>query len=293
MIDHLSHELKTPLAIMSASSKILHKPSVQHDEKRLSSVLDRMDRSIERLLELEEEAGDIAKHGEFQAKGLLEGMIRQCQDLLETEVDQWDPPIPLLDKLTHRIEELYRPLSDDQKTSISLVQWVPDVLAAIEPLYRHRDVHLNLDLCQGPAVRMPEAPLRKAFSGLVRNAVENTQDGGRIRVELDHRDNALYLRVRDFGIGLKGEEQKQLFHGFIHAGETQDYSSGRPFDFRAGGKGLDLLRTKLFSERYGFDIQVESEYGTGSVFSLEFPASMLSLEPVYPSEHEGKERRTK
>jgi len=151
---------------------------------------------------------------------------------------------------------------------------------------------LDLDLCQSPAVRMPEAPLRKAFSGLVRNAVENTSDGGTIRVELDRQGDALFLRVRDFGVGLKEEEKRQLFHGFVHAGDTQDYSSGRPFDFRAGGKGLDLLRTKLFSERYGFDIQVESEYGTGSIFSLQFPASMLNLEPENPSERERKDGRT-
>ena len=293
MIDHLSHELKTPLAIISASSKILHKPSVQHDEKRLSSVLDRMDRSIERLLELEEEAVDIAKHGAFQEKGLLQGMIRQCQNLLETMVDECDPPTPLLDKLTHRIEDLYVPLGYDQKSSISLVQWVPEVLAAMEPLYGHRNVRFDLDLCHSSAVLMPEAPLRKAFSGLVRNAIENTPDGGTIRVELDRRGDALLLRVRDFGIGIREEEQKQLFHGFIHAGETQEYSSGKPFDFRAGGKGLDLLRTKLYSERYGFDIQVESEYGMGSLFSLEFPVSMLSLEPENPSARGRNEGRTK
>ena len=99
--------------------------------------------------------------------------------------------------------------------------------------------------------------------------------------------------MRDFGVGLKEEEKKQLFHGFIHTGDTQDYSSGSPFDFRAGGKGLDLLRTKLYSERYGFDIRVESEYGMGSLFSLEFPASMLSMEPENPSERERNEGRTK
>ena len=84
------------------------------------------------------------------------------------------------------------------------------------------------------------------------------------------------------------EEIEQLFHGFFHTGDTGDYSSGKPFDFKAGGKGLDLLRSKLFSERYGFDIQVESEYGAGSVFSLKFPPSMLSPTPATANAREIK-----
>jgi signal transduction histidine kinase len=293
MIDHLSHELKTPLAIISASSKILSKSSVRRDDKRYSSALERMDRSIERLLELEEEAGDIAKQRESMAKGILEGMIRQCQDLLETLVDQSDPPTPLLAKLTPRIEEIYLPPREDRKDSISLFQWVPEVLAAMEPLYQHRPVRVELDLFPSPAVRMPEVPLRKVVSGLIRNAIENTSDGGTVRVELHPQGDALVLLVRDFGVGIKEEDMRQLFHGFVHTGDTQDYSSGRPFDFKAGGKGLDLLRSKLFSERYGFDIQVESKYGTGSTFSLVFPASMLSLEAEKVAGGEEKERGTK
>lgn len=279
MIDHLSHELKTPLAIISASSKVLSKPSVRLDEKRFTSALERMDRSIERLLGLEEEAGDIAKQREIAEKGILKGMIRQCQDLLETLVDQNDPPTPLLTKLSSHIEEVYLPPGDDRSYSISLVQWIPEVLADLEPLYRHRNVRVEPDLIQSPVVRMPEVPLRKVVSGLIRNAIESTPDGGTVRVELLPQGDKLVLRVRDFGVGIKEENIRQLFHGFVHTGETQDYSSGKPFDYKAGGKGLDLLRSKLFAERYGFDIKVESKYGTGSTFSLVFPGCLLSQQP--------------
>jgi hypothetical protein len=37
------------------------------------------------------------------------------------------------------------------------------------------------------------------------------------------------------------------------------YSSKRPFDFYAGGKGVDLLRAKIFSERYSFKIQMDTK----------------------------------
>jgi signal transduction histidine kinase len=120
---------------------------------------------------------------------------------------------------------------------------------------------------------MADSALGKTFVGLVRNAIEATEDGGCVWVELEDSHGKVYLRVRDRGLGISEAFKKELFHGFVHTGETDDYSSRTPYDFMAGGKGLDLLRTKLFAERYGFELQVESELGKGSCFSLEFPAS--------------------
>ena len=66
------------------------------------------------------------------------------------------------------------------------------------------------------------------------------------------------LEVRDFGVGITQENQTRIFEGFFATQETLDYSSKRPFDFNAGGKGADLLRMRIFSERYGFRIGLES-----------------------------------
>jgi signal transduction histidine kinase len=279
MIDHLSHELKTPLAVLSASAKLLQKTSVVQNETRRPAIVDRMQRNIARLLELAEEAQDIAGHQVYAEKFVLETILRQCRDLLETLFDDHADAAALSTEIARRIDTLYLSSPDDEERHLSLRHWVPEVLARLEPLYRHRRVRLELDLEEAPAVRMPESPLYKAFSGLLRNAVESTPNGGTIRIELRWRDDMLSLRVRDFGIGIDEALQRLLFHGFMHAGETQEYASGQPYDFHAGGKGLDLLRTRVFSERYGFHVHVESEYGTGSLFSLVFPASMLVMEP--------------
>jgi signal transduction histidine kinase len=137
---------------------------------------------------------------------------------------------------------------------------------------------------------MPESPLYKAFRGLVRNAIESTPDGGTILIDLQEQNGSVTLRVRDNGIGMEEDLQEHLFHGFVHAGSTEDYSSGRQYDFKAGGQGLDLLRTKLFSERYGFRITFESKVGAGSVFCLEFPAPMLLTRPKETCKREGENR---
>jgi signal transduction histidine kinase len=229
MIDHLSHELKTPLAVISASRALLERGSVRRDDARAASVLERMDRSIARLLELQEEARDIA------------------------DAEAASTPAP---------EE------------IALESWLPEVVASIAPLHQHRSVRVETAIAAPRHLVLPEALLRKAVIGLVRNAIEATADGGWVRVAETARDGGVALEVADSGVGMDEATRRQIFHGFVHAGSTADYSSRRAYDFGAGGRGLDLLRTRHFADRQGFTIEVESECGKGSVFRLVFPEAL-------------------
>ena len=306
MIDHLSHELKTPLAIIAASSKLLRKPAFRQNDQRFCAVLDRIDRYLQRLLELETEASDIADGRHVDENILLEAILRQGQDLLTVLFEDQDPPDALLEKFRQRLEDLYADGDDHAVHDISLHRWIPKVLRTLQPVYLHRDLQIVLDLRSAPSLRMPEPVLYKIFCGLVRNAIEHTPDGGTIRIQLVQQHTALRLVVQDFGVGIDEQLQKQLFHGFVHSGDTNNYSSGTPYDFGAGGQGLDLLRTKLSSERWGFQIGVESQHcmyiqpeypcpgeisacrfctnardcqnSGGSLFTLEFPASILVFE---------------
>jgi hypothetical protein len=64
--------------------------------------------------------------------------------------------------------------------------------------------------------------------------------------------------VRDYGVGITAEHKKRIFEGFFSTQETMAYSTKKPFDFSAGGKGADLLRMKIFSERYNFKIDMDA-----------------------------------
>ena len=66
------------------------------------------------------------------------------------------------------------------------------------------------------------------------------------------------LVVRDYGIGITDDTKMRVFEGFFTTQDSAAYSSKVPFDFQAGGKGSDLLRIKVFSERYNFTIRMES-----------------------------------
>ena len=67
------------------------------------------------------------------------------------------------------------------------------------------------------------------------------------------------LEVKDNGIGISEENLRLIFENYFTSYETMQYSTRQPYDFKAGGKGFDLLRMKIFSERYNFKIKMKSQ----------------------------------
>jgi signal transduction histidine kinase len=275
MIDHLSHELKTPLAVISASCGLLQKLAVAQEPERTHMIAERLQRAIGRLVELQLEACDIVAQRQFAEEIVLTDWLRRCQDILESIVDEQNVPAWLQERLAQRIAEIYIQDANQKPETLLMDVWIPQAVEALRPDFKHRLIALEQTLEPLPAVYLPEPLLFKSFRGLLRNAIEATPDGGTISLTLREVSGNVRLDIRDSGIGIDTELQKHLFHGFIHAGTTDHYSSGRPYDFGAGGKGLDLQRLKLFSERYGFKLSFASKIGAGSVFSLDFPPALL------------------
>jgi two-component system phosphate regulon sensor histidine kinase PhoR len=100
--------------------------------------------------------------------------------------------------------------------------------------------------------------LEQILRTLVKNAVENTPDGGEIIISLTHHPLGVWLQVQDHGVGITASDREFIFDAFYHTQETEQYSTRKPFDFNAGGKGLELMHLKILSEGGAFDISFES-----------------------------------
>ena len=275
MIDHLSHELKTPLAVISASCGLLQKLAASQDPERTHVIAQRLKRAIGRLVDLQREAHDIAAQRQSTDEVVLTDWLRRCQDLLESIADEQNAPIGLQERLARRIADIYAQDANHKPEPLLMDLWIPQALETLRPDFQHRSIFFEQTLEPVPAVYLPEPLLFKSFRGLLRNAIEATPDGGTISLILREVSGNVRLEICDSGVGIDAELQQHLFHGFVHAGATERYSSGRPYDFGAGGKGLDLQRIKVFSERHGFTLSFLSKVGAGSVFSLEFPPALL------------------
>ena len=109
---------------------------------------------------------------------------------------------------------------------------------------------------------------------LLSNAVKFTNDGGRVFVDIElrdqgeHHEQQLRLLVRDTGIGIRTEDLGKLFVEF----QQLDSSTARRYQ----GTGLGLALTKKIIEFQGGEIAVTSEFGSGSTFEVLLPLATNS-----------------
>ena len=256
-INHLSHELKTPVSILTSSFNLLSKRLAELPDQTWKPTTERIKRNLLRILEIQYQVDDIIENKGTKAYDLLHLLLDQCADQLMTLAAEQCGEGPVVERIRARIDALFG-LKVSTPERIRLEQAVQERLGFLKPLFSHREVEIITRFEPAPPVLIPGEALHKVLDGLIKNAVENTPEEGKIEVAVQKKgDGALFL-IRDYGVGIPEEAQKRIFEGFFSTRDTMAYSSKRPFDFNAGGRGADLLRMKIFSERYHFQIDMAS-----------------------------------
>jgi signal transduction histidine kinase len=107
-----------------------------------------------------------------------------------------------------------------------------------------------------------EDRLRQLLLNLVDNAIKYTPAGGTVTLGLSRRGGWAQVTVGDTGMGIAAEDLSHIFERFYRA----DRSRGR-----SGGSGLGLPIAGWIAEAHGGRIEVTSQMGVGSVFTLWLP----------------------
>ena len=119
-----------------------------------------------------------------------------------------------------------------------------------------------------PAIAAGSALLRSAIDELIDNAIKFSPDGGIVTVAVetlpDERKPTLAISVADQGIGIDPIKRDAVFDAFHQV----DGSATRRF----GGLGIGLAFVRRVAEAHGGRVDIASEQGSGSTFSLVLPA---------------------
>jgi signal transduction histidine kinase len=227
-LDHLSHELRTPLAVIQGNIRLLKRKTQDQTPPLVrKEVFDSLEKNLNRLSDIQQETDQI---------------IRSHQEL----------------EIKPRMEEFDQAHSFAPKT-INLYSFTERVLQDVKKKAGHRDIEFQIDGEKDLHLVIDPRILEESLVSLLKNAIENTPDEGMIRVVLEQKGEWIQLKVQDFGIGITKENQRHLLDGLFHTLDTELYTSKKPYDFGAGGKGLDLLRIKTYGHRFGFDISAGSQ----------------------------------
>jgi two-component system OmpR family sensor kinase len=115
-----------------------------------------------------------------------------------------------------------------------------------------------------------EEQLYRLVSNLIINAIQYTPASGQVTVVLARSDNQALIHVQDTGIGIAPFEQTQIFDRFYRVNSDRSRHTG--------GSGLGLAIAKAIVQAHQGSLQVQSELGKGSTFTIRLPLGVTSPE---------------
>lgn len=258
VINHLSHELKTPLAVLSAAFKRLHQQVDPDQNPHADKTFLRGKRQILRLMDLEIKIGDILNQRPIAEQLRILNIIENAADLVDAFRDRSGPQKEeILDYIARRLDALFA-ISDIRLEPIRIAPFLENILQETRGAMGMRDLDIILRPDEPVQLTMDRSVLEKVVSGILKNAIENTPDEGIIKLHVETLKEGILITVRDYGVGITETNRELIFGGFFHTQDTEMYSSKRPYQFNAGGAGADLLRIKVFSERMDFSVRFET-----------------------------------
>ncbi len=169
------------------------------------------------------------------------------------------------------LSEIEARLPGLEEGEIDLENLVCKTVSSLAPLAEGRGQVLEAAVAPGLGrLRGKEDWLYLALRNLVENAIKYTQAGGSIRVRVWREEGSVGIAVSDTGIGIAGPELERIFDRFYRVEKSR--GSG------AGGSGLGLSLVKDIAAIFGGGVDVESEPGKGSVFTMRLPTRGLRKE---------------
>jgi PAS domain S-box-containing protein len=143
---------------------------------------------------------------------------------------------------------------------------IEEAVQALRPIARSRGVVLEAQVApETPRIKADPVRLRQILYNLISNAVKFTNAEGSVRVSAAIDSRGVAIRVADTGIGIAPEDMHRLFRAF----EQVNLPSGD----RPGGTGLGLALTKQLVDMHGGSIDVTSQLGRGTTFTVRLPVA--------------------
>lgn len=229
-----------------------------------NEMMGRLDLAFQNQRQLLNDAGHELRTPITIIRGHLELMENDPQEVEETRTLLLDE----LDRMARLVNELILLAKCERPDflhweTFELSPWLTDLLTKAQALGDRR-WQLSLDdrgLANGGIIRADRQRLTEALLNLVDNAVRHSQPDDSITLGYSLEKRQVRLWVCDTGDGIAPAEQVRVFERFRRGGNQR----------RSEGSGLGLAIVKAIAESHGGQVELESELGQGSTFTLVLP----------------------
>lgn len=158
-----------------------------------------------------------------------------------------------------------------RRQRVNTLEFVSQIMETFTPLAEDKGLDLIFEGGNIPDLYVDEPRAAQVLNNIIGNAIKFT-DSGKITLTTERQDAMLQFSITDTGIGISEEAQGQIFDEFRQA----DNSSTRQYD----GTGLGLTLSQRIVQMHGGVINVASQEGVGSTFTVTFPVAEREEEAV-------------
>ena len=211
----------------------------------------------------------------FLFSGILHRHItgEQGQRSLEMLERGLDTLKGLLDSLLD-VSRLDAGAIDPRIESVPLSGLIDEIETSYAPILQSKGLALRIERQPPVSVRTDRVLLGRMVRNLVENAVKYTERGG-VQIGCRVQDGTVRIEVSDTGIGIPADQLSQIFAEF--------HQVNNPERDRARGLGLGLAIVQRLSAILDHPVEVRSQPGRGSVFTIEVPLDDTPAEPPRPA----------
>ena len=148
------------------------------------------------------------------------------------------------------------------KETFFVDEQIEECALSLHPLISQKQIEVEIDLAHTTCFGSKEL-LKELWLNILSNAIKYTNENGAIKIYSYQDENDLTICIKDNGIGISKEALPHIFDEYYQESNT---SANK-------GIGLGLSICKRIADMHGFKLNVTSQIGVGSIFSVNIPNS--------------------
>ncbi len=213
---------------------------------------------------------------------MAEMLVHGRVPTLERQQKYYTTILQQSERLSHLIDNIldFSRMEEGQKlfrfVKTDITPVVKDIVESFQNHTASQGFDISLSIPEPvPAIVFDPEAMEQVVHNLLDNACKYSGDSRKIEVGLLQKGNSIIISVRDYGMGIRKEDQDKIFSRFYRAGDELTQT--------VKGSGIGLTIVKQIVEAHNGEINLESSPGEGSTFTVILSMKDIDIPPSQPS----------